>query len=196
MKLLLAAAMLMAPTLAAAQSASNASDRLNAAGTEARSLIERIGTWEVVATFWPTPGAEPVVTRGLVAERRMIGNFLEERMTPAPVSGMPDFTRIDYLGFNRVEGRWQYVSLDSRLPVGIMPATSFARGEPDNLSLIFEPLAFAGFAEAVEGRMMRSDLTIRRESPDREVKEQRFVAAVGDGRPWLAVRYEYRRVRQ
>ncbi|MDQ8757752.1 DUF1579 family protein [Sphingosinicella sp. LHD-64] len=186
--------MLVAAVSAIAQPAPTANDRLNAAGPEARSLAERTGTWEVVATFWPAPGAQPVVTQGLVAERRMVGSFLEERMMPG--GDGPAFTRIDYLGFNRVEGRWQYVSLDTRLPVGIMPATSFDRGDPDRLSLVFEPLAFAGFGDTVEGRMMRADLTISREGPDREVKEQRFVFASGDGTPWRAVRYEYRRRRQ
>jgi len=171
----------------------SAAERLNSPGPEAEELTRRAGTWDVVATFWPKAGAEPQITRHLIAQRSMIGSFLHEVMRPAPGSGTPDFQRIDYLGWNRVEGRWQYVSLDTRLPVGIMPASSFSRGEPGRIALHFEPIAFPGFGPEVEGRMLRSDLTIVRKGANHELKEQRFVAADGSGEPWLAARYEYTR---
>ncbi|ABS27443.1 hypothetical protein Anae109_3250 [Anaeromyxobacter sp. Fw109-5] len=54
----------------------------------------------------------------------MIGLYLQEIMKPAPGSGVPDFQRIDYLTYDAVQARWEYVSLDPRAPIGIM----FARG--------------------------------------------------------------------
>lgn len=84
--------------------------------------------------MWPAPDAEPIVANGLIAERIMIGPYLQEIMRPGPDGG-PDFRRIDYLSYDRVEGRWKYVSMDTRLPVSIMPASSFAGAENGTLRL-------------------------------------------------------------
>jgi hypothetical protein len=173
----------------------SAIERMLEPGPEARELATRAGVWDVVFTLWPAPGAEPVVTRGLIAERTMIGPFLSEVMQPSPGSAIPDFRRIDYLGYDRIEGRWKYVSLDTRFPVGIMPAWSFDVGQPDAVVLQFEPLAFPGFGQDVEGRLTRSDMVITRQSPEREFKRQHFVQSNGTGAKWLAVQYEYMRKR-
>lgn len=39
-----------------------AAERLLVPGPEEKQLAERVGTWNVVATMWPAPGAEPMVT--------------------------------------------------------------------------------------------------------------------------------------
>src|ERR1700687_3746392 len=142
----------------------SAIQRMQEPGPEAQELARRAGVWDVVTTFRLTPDAGPTVSRGVIAERRMVGLFLEEVMKPAPGSDTADFHRISYLIYSRVEGRWQYVSLDTRLPVGIMPAQSFGKGTDRELTLQFEPLGFIGFGSEVEGRMIRSNLVITRDS--------------------------------
>jgi hypothetical protein len=178
--------------MANVESMTTAAERLLAPGPEEQQLTERAGTWNVVATMWPTPDAEPIVTDGLIAERAMIGPYLQEIMLPGS-SGEPDFRRIDYLNYDRVEGRWKYVSMDTRLPVSIMPASSFDRAENGPLRLVFEPLGFIGFAAEVDGTLTRSDLLITSPSATHELKQQHFIRADGTGRQWLAVQYEYRR---
>lgn len=191
--ILLAAAML--PSIATAQSAApSAAERMNTPGPEARSLAARDGRWSVVATFWPGPGAQPIVTRGLIADRKMVGLTLEEDMFPTD-GKTPMFHRQDFLSFSQVEGRWQYLSIDTRLPVGLMPARSYDRGTPGKMSFQFDPLAFVGFGTEVEGRMLRSDMAITWPDADHEIKEQRFILADGKGTPWVATRYEYTRLR-
>ncbi|MGH8138174.1 MAG: hypothetical protein ACREVV_08280 [Steroidobacteraceae bacterium] len=86
-----------------------------------RKLAARVGTWSVVSTLRLTPDAQPILQKGLIAQRRMIGLYMEEEMKPAPGSQTQDFHRLAYLTYSRVEGRWQYVSMDTRFPVGIMP---------------------------------------------------------------------------
>src|SRR6185503_10925891 len=109
-RLILAGAVLLTilPRITAADEkpAPSAADRMQAPGPEARELAQRTGTWEVIASFWPSPEAEPMVATGLVAERKMIGLYMEEIMKPPVGSKTPDFTRIAYLSFSRVEGRW------------------------------------------------------------------------------------------
>jgi hypothetical protein len=164
----------------------SAAEQLLAPGPEEKQLMSDVGTWHVVATAWPTPDADPIVTDNLIAERTMVGLYLQEIMRPA--SG-PDFRRLDYLHYDRVEGRWKYVSMDTRLPVSIMPAESFDR----ELVLHFDPLGFIGFGTEVEGKMMRSDMRISRPGPDKTVKQQHFIKSDGTGTKWLAMQYEYTR---
>jgi len=163
-------------------------------GPHEAAMVAQSGTWSVVATMWPAPHAAPVVTRGLVAERVMIGAYLREIMQPAPGSNVLDFRRLDYLNFDHVEGRWKYVSMDTRFPVSIMPAKSNGIGEDARIALQFEPQAFVGFGADVEGRFMLSDMVLTSIDKDHQVKEQR-VNMAGKGESWLFVRYEYLRQR-
>lgn len=171
----------------------SAAARLNELGPESKILQQDVGTWEVVMTLQPTADAKPVVTKTLIAERVLVGSYLQETMRPAPGSKEPAFTRIDYLTFDRVAGRWQYVSMDTRLPVGIMPAASFGKGADAKVAMEFVPLGFVGMGETVEGTMMRSDMVIVRDGKNHQTKEQHWIKADGTGREWLAVKYDYRR---
>jgi hypothetical protein len=164
-------------------------------GPESEQLARGTGTWEVVTTLRLTPDAAPVVSTGVIAERTMVGLYLQEVMKPAPGSKTPDFRRIAYLYYNRVEGRWQYVSMDTRFPVGIMPAWSFEKSAGDKLRLEFENIAFVGLGQDVEGRMVHSNLVITRESDNHDLSQQYWTQADGSGRQWLAVQYEYTRKR-
>jgi hypothetical protein len=164
-------------------------------GPEETALRDRTGAWDVVATLWAAPNAAPVVTRGLVADRVMIGPFLQETLRPAPGSGVADFRRLDYLNFDRVEGRWKYVSMDTRFPVSIMPAWSFGPARDSSITLQFAPQAFVGFGPQVEGRFMVSDLVVTWSDASHEVKRQHVTMADGSGARWLFVQYEYSRRR-
>lgn len=196
---LLAATVAMAdepkPSQDAAPASASAIERMSQAGPEAKRLAASIGTWDVVFTFRPSPDAPPVVTRNLVAERTMIGPFLQEILKPKPGSDLPDFQRIDYLGYDRVEARWKYVSMDTRFPAGIMPAWSFGGEQDGKIVLQFEPLGFVGMGEQVEGRLLRSDMVFLDQDPDSQIKRQRFILADGTGTAWPATEYEYRRRR-
>jgi hypothetical protein len=201
MRLSKPAVILAAIVLSASSSASvraeepSAAMEMSRSGPEQQALEKLTGEWDVVASLWPAPGAEPIVQRGLIAERKMIGPILQETMKPASGSSMPDFTRIDYLNFDRVEGRWKYVSMDTRFPVSIMPARSFGPAHDGTIDVQFEPQGFVGFGTEVEGRFMVSDMAISTPDVDHGLKEQHVMMANGTGKSWLFVRYEYSRRR-
>jgi len=178
-----------------AQKPPSAEKRMNELGPENSSLTGQIGTWDVTETVWASPKAAPIYNRKLVAERKMIGSMLQEIIRPAPGSKYPDFQRIYYLSFNRVEGRWAYVSIDSRAPVGLMPGWSFDRGEKGKIVLTFQPFAIAGGGSEVSGQMLRMDEIISFQNHERNIAEERFMMADGTGNGWLARRYEYVRRR-
>lgn len=163
--------------------------------TEMHKLMERTGTWDVVATVRLGPGEAPVVTAGLIAERNMVGPYLEEVMKSASVSSAPDFRRICYLRYFQKEARWQYVSLDTRFPVGVLPAWSIGKERNGKLTLEFAKPGFSGLGDLIERRIIGSNLVIIRKDDDHDVAQQYWTKSGGAVRKWLAVEYAYTRKR-
>ncbi len=191
----LAFASVLMPTVAFAQQAPAqqaplAATRMNELGPENSQIAQRAGVWDVVETTWDSPDAAPT-TNKLVAERKMIGSYLQEIIEPAPNSVVADIKRIDYLSFNRVEGRWKYVSMDTRAPVGIMPAAAYGRGEKGTITVRFDPLTAVGSGMNVTGQLLRIEQLIIQKDADHDQKDQYFVLADGNGKKWLAHRYAY-----
>lgn len=170
--------------------ANSAAARLSEWGPENTAMAQRAGLWDVTETVWTSPDAPAQTTRGLVAERRMIGSMLQETLRTGSRSTDP-ILRTDYQTFNRVEDRWDYVSMDVRAPVGIMPAWSFDRGDPNRVVLTFEPFAWVGSGPNVTGQMLRMQQIVMRQDADHDSKDQYFMMADGIGKSWLAHRYTY-----
>lgn len=93
----------------------NSSELGNSAST--LPLLQKMtGTWSVKEWMWPGPHANPVGLPDAIAYRRLIdGRFLEERMIGPPRSA-DAFTRISFLDYNSMSGRYEYFSIDTRLP--------------------------------------------------------------------------------
>ncbi len=163
-------------------------------GPENAQIARRAGNWDVVETVWASPGAAPVSTHE-VAERKMIGAFLQEIIRPAP--GSAGISRIDYLSFHRLEGRWKYVSMDIRAPVGIMSAASFGRGQTSRIDVTFEPFAIPASVEGakIAGQLLQMRQLIVQQDANHDQKDQYFIPADGTGKPWLGHRYSYTRRR-
>ena len=166
-----------------------AAARLNELGPENGATARSVGSWDVTETVWDRAGAVPHVTTGLIAEHRMIGSMLEEtlRSNTDPTK----ILRADYLTFNRVERRWEYVSMETRAPVGMMTAQSYRRDRDDHILIVFQPFAIAGPEQTVTGQMLRMRQEIISQGPDRQSKDQYFTPADGATDEWLAHRYAY-----
>ena len=188
--LAITASCLLLPRLGV-QAAQPAVVRLNELGPENEAMSKRAGLWDVTETAWDSPDAAPASTTGLVAKRQMIGPMLQETLHPAGDLSDASTLRTDYLTFDRVEGRWEYVSMDTRAPVGIMSAASFGRAEADQIRLVFQPFAVAGPGADATGQMLRMDQVITYQGQARDMKEQHFIMADGNGTAWLAHRYAY-----
>ena len=170
----------------------SAAETLNALGPEMERVALGVGFWDVTETFWGAPGAEPVTTTGLVAERVMMGSLMQEVIRRPSDTAPGAVARTDLLTFNRLQGVWQYVSFDARFPAGLMPATG-ASTDAGAIDVVFEPMAFVLPGPRASGQLLRMEQIIRSESPDRDVKDQYFMPADGTGARWLAHRYAYRR---
>ena len=165
--------------------------RLNEPGSEAYLLKGRVGLWDVTETIWPAPGATPITSTGLVAERVMIGSLLQEFLRPPADTARAAVKRTDLLCYNRLDGRWDYLSFDTRDPVGMMPAWSLARGDLNRIEISFAPMAIPGSGTAGTGEFLRMRQEIITKDARHDVKDQYFTLADGTGTEWLAHRYDY-----
>ena len=165
--------------------------RLNELGPENEAIARSVGFWDVTETLWDGLGATPQVITGLIAERRMIGQMLQETLRSAADSNK--ILRMDYLSFNRVERRWQYVSLETRAPVGIMTAQSYGRDTDDNIKVVFQPFAIAGPGRDATGQMLRMRQEFIANGPNSMRKDQYFTLADAVNGEWLAHQYSYSR---
>jgi hypothetical protein len=160
-------------------------------GRENAEIAQRVGVWDVTESVWDSPAAIPVITKW-VAERKMIGEFLEEILEPATGAPPGEIQRIDYLSYHRIEGRWKYVSMDTRASVGMMPATSADRGDTASIHLTFEPFAVP-IKGSKAGQLLMMQETITKTDANHDRKDQYFNLADGSGTLWLKHRYEYSR---
>jgi hypothetical protein len=98
----------------------SAQERPDTAPTGVRPALirEMSGTWRVEQRMWTDAGTQPLALPPAIARRRLVeGGFVEEIMEKLPQAEGDTFTRIAYLNFNAVTGQFEYVSLDSRLPL-------------------------------------------------------------------------------
>jgi hypothetical protein len=181
------------PGAAIAQREMPSAGSLNALGAEGKILAQRTGLWDVTETVWASPEAAPVTTKGLVAERLLIGTLLQEVIRQPGESPEKVVKRTDLLSYNRLEGRWGYVSFDTRAPVGLMPAWSTGRGDLSTINLIFTPFAVPSSLAATTGQFILMEQAIHFDGPDHDTKDQYFTLADGTGTRWLAHRYAYTR---
>ncbi len=181
-----------APQAASAiPAALSANDRLAELGPEGEELAKRVGIWDASFTEWEKQGAAPSTTGGLVAEREMIGSMLQEKLHTGPGAPGRAWTRLDDLTFNRVTSRWDYMSMDTRAAVGLMPAWSLDRDPASRIFVSFMPFAMAGDGATVTGQLLRMEQIITELDADHETKDQYFLPADGSGTKWLAKRYTY-----
>jgi hypothetical protein len=166
--------------------------RLKAPGAETGLLRALAGTFDVHNRLWPFPGAQPVVAAA-VARRRMVGDlYLEEVMEAAPGAPEP-FSRICYLDFSRLARRWEYVSLDTRVPAQLMYEFSTGAGLDEGSTVVLHLPVFylPGWGTEVTGQAVRQRREITLADPDRQEMHQYWT--LPDAAEYLAVDYVYTR---
>jgi hypothetical protein len=81
-------------------------------GDHHRHLDQLTGDWEAVFKFWMTPGAPPMESRGTIKRKWMLdGRYLQEKVEAS--SAMGDFKGLGYLGYNNIDGQYEFMWIDS-----------------------------------------------------------------------------------
>lgn len=166
--------------------------RLKAPRAEIELLRTAVGIFDVRSQLWPQAGAEPIATNA-VARRRMVDDmYLEEVMEPGPGASEP-FSRICYLDFNPLSRRWEYVSLDTRIPAQLMYELSNDDHLGDRSAVVLHLPVFSlpGWGATVTGQSVRQRREIVLADPDRQ--EVRQYWTLPDAPEYLAVEYLYTR---
>jgi hypothetical protein len=80
-------------------------------------LKQMEGKWTVAQKMWPGRGQGAVELPPAVAQRHLIQNsFLQEVMEPSQAGAPDSFNRTAYFAFNPTTHKFEYFSLDSRMP--------------------------------------------------------------------------------
>jgi hypothetical protein len=115
--------------------ADTASERLATLGPEHAWMEPLVGRWDVAMRVWPGPEVEPFELPGMTADRMLtLGDrYLREVL----VGGYGVPVREATLGYNRLDGRFELVTVDSFEPGQMV---YFGRGDesPSSLSLFGE----------------------------------------------------------
>lgn len=176
---------LLLPGLPAA--ADTASERLAAPGPEHAWMDPLAGRWDVAMRVWPGPGAEPFEIPGMRAEREFVlgGRYLREILIGGDGAPVREAT----MGYNRLDGRFELVTVDSFEPGQMV---YLGRGdETAGAVSLFGESAEAGMGPEPTGRKrdLRFDFVI--EDSDNNV--QRIHVRYPGGAEYLFVEQRFTR---
>ena len=74
-------------------------------------LDSLVGKWDAVFKMWMSADAEPIVSQGTVTREWILGGrFLKETVEAESVWGT--FQAIAYLGYNKLDGRYEFVWME------------------------------------------------------------------------------------
>lgn len=150
-----------------------------------------VGDWAVEMLVYPRPGAEPVVSNDVTATRRwtLDGRYLREELRGV-VFGNPS-ARDGTLGYNALEGRFEWVTVDTFEPGQMI---YLGRGdEAASKFSVFGESTEAGFEPEPSGRkrLLRFEFEIR----DANYNVQRIYARIPGQAEFLFVEQRFSRKR-
>jgi hypothetical protein len=167
--------------------AETASDRLASPGPEHAWMDPLAGSWDVAMRVWPGPGAEPFELPGMTAERELIlgGRYLREVLKGGDGTPMREAT----MGYNRLDGRFELVTVDSFEP-GQMVYLGRGAEAAETVSLYGESTE-AGMGAEPSGRKrdLRFDFVIE----DANTNVQRIHVRYPGGEEYLFVEQRFTR---
>ena len=85
------------------------------------------------------------------------------------------------------------MSMDTRVPNGIMSAWSLGHDSAERVFVSFQPFATTGSGPEATGQMFRMEQIISSSDADHDVKDQYFTPSSSTPTKWLAKRYSYTR---
>ena len=155
--------------------------RAGTPGDAHRKLEPFAGTWKANVRHWTEPGADPIVSTGVMSSAWVLGHrFLRQDYRGDDGT----FEGNGYWGFNNVTGRYEGFWVDS-MSTGMMTDA----GDCDGAGKVWEMVGESEFPAAGHRMTKRSVITVH--GPDRHTMEMYFRGP--DGAEFKAMEIEYTR---
>lgn len=173
-----------APSLVRAETAS---DRLAAPGPEHAWMAPLVGSWTVEMRVWPGPDADPFSIPGMTAERELVlgGRYLREVLIGGDGTPMREAT----MGYNRLDGRYELVTVDSFEPGQMVYLAR--EGEVGDTVSLYGVSTEAGMGPEPTGR--KRDLRFEFAIEDADTNVQRIHVRYPGGQEYLFVEQRFTR---
>ena len=159
-------------------------------------IRDMVGTWNVEQWMWPGAGMEAIALPPAAAHRKLFGNNVVQETMSALANSHEPFTRVSYFGYNLVERRYEYFSLDSRAPQMMNQASNDAKAETTGAINLLGGTFLARQWGPARNVTFRYRLLLGRIEDDRQTVELYLTPASTDSQQeFLAFRYLYTRQR-
>jgi hypothetical protein len=184
------ALMLPASVALAQEGAVSASERLAQPGEKHAWLEPLIGNWSVEMLIYPGPGNAPIVIPGMSAKREWIlgKRYLREELRGATAD--KPVMRVGTMGFNRLENRFELVTVDAYEP-GQMIYAGREDAQPNSISVYGESTE-AGMGKEPTGR--KRSLRFAFEIASKDANIQKIFVRYPGGEEFLFVEQRFTRV--
>jgi len=140
-------------------------------------MEDLVGKWDSVFTIRMKPGAEPMTTHATV-EREMVlgGRFLKEVVDS--VSEMGEFHAIGLMGYNKTDGRYEYVWLDD-MSTAINMGTGTIDADTQVMRMHYS------VRDALSGKMHTARSEMDLSNPDRHTLVEYLTGPDGKEYKWM-----------
>jgi hypothetical protein len=95
-------------------------------GAEHKKLADMVGTWNAVTKMWNAPGMEPMTSKGVSVNKKVLGGRWIQQDYSGSFMGMP-FNGIGYTGYDNVSKAYVGTWMDT-FSTGVMTSKGAAEG--------------------------------------------------------------------
>ena len=161
-------------------------------GTNQRLLKKLAGNWDVEQRVWSPNSPASLAVQQYKARRILVGNFLQEIMTPAETAKTPWFERNSYLSYNNAARQWEYIVIDTRYPVMLFETGLQDSRVNDTITTCMPAFVIPpGWAGLCGGMLGRNRRVFVFENDDSDRNQQYWL--VPGEKEFLAIEYTYTR---
>ena len=162
-------------------------------GPEYDSIKPLIGKWTAEMTVYKIGGREVLSQDKFQFERKMMGNFLQETMSPMKADDPNPFQRMSYLNYNRTNRRWEYSVFDTRFPVSMSEASVENKIENNSITVYIDNFVAPPMFDEKHAGLLTKQRRVITFGKDENTNEQ-YMTFPGEDE-FLAIKYIFKRVK-
>ena len=162
-------------------------------GAEYDSIKPLVGKWTAEMTVYKIGGREILSQNTFQFERKMMGNFLQETMSPIKADDPNPFQRMSYLNYNRTNRRWEYSVFDTRFPISMSEASVENKIVNNSITVYIDNFVAPPMFDEKHAGLLTKQRRVITFGKDENTNEQ-YMTFPGEDE-FLAIRYVFKRVK-